>query len=82
MASDLRRIVPERVVSLPTYWRVLVQWAGIYLGITTEFAPACLVPHVSWINILLSGRVFPASEKAMVRHGATPPQVKKFLATF
>ena len=72
MASNLRRIVPEWAVSLPTYWGVLVQWGGTYLGITTESAPACPVRHVSWIPLSLTGRVLPASEKAMVRHGATP----------
>ena len=85
MAFDLCRIVPERVVSLPTYWGVLVQWGGTYpsyLGITTESAPPCPVPHVSWITLLLTGRVLPASEKAMVRHGATPQQLRKFLVAF
>ena len=45
MAFDLRRIVPEWAVSLPTYLGVLVQWGGTYLGITTESAPTCPIPH-------------------------------------
>ena len=72
MASDLRRIVPAWSVSLPTYWVVLVQWGGTYLGITTESALVCPVPHVSWMTLSLTGRMLPASEKAMIRHGATP----------
>ena len=82
MASDLRRIVPAWSVSLPTCWGVLVQWGGTYVGITTESAPACPVPHVSWMPLSLTGRVLPASEKAMIRHGATPQQVRKFLVAF
>ena len=82
MASDLRRIVPVWSVSLPTCWGVLVQWGGTYLGIATESAPVCPVPHVSWMTLSLTSRVLPASEKAMIRHGATPRQVRKFLLAF
>ena len=82
MAFDLRRIIPEWLVSLSTCWGVLVQWGGMYLGITTENAAVCPVPHVSWITLSLTGRVLPASEKAMVQHGATPQQVRRFLVAF
>ena len=82
MASHLRRIIPEWSVSLPICWGVLVQWAGVYLGLSTENAAVCPVPHVSWITLSLTGHVLPASEKAMVRHGATPQQVTRFLVAF
>ena len=82
MSSDLRRIVPEWVVSLPTYWGVLLQWGGTYLGITTESAPTCPVLHVSWITLSLTSRVLPALEKAMERHGATPQQARKVPVAF
>ena len=82
MASDLRRIIPEWSVSLPTYWGVLVHWGGMYLGVTTENAAVCPVPHVSWITLSLTRRVLPASEKAVVQHGATPQQVRRFLLAF
>ena len=82
MASDLRRIIPEWSVSLPTCWGVLVQWGGMYLGGTSENAAVCPVPHVSWITLSHTGRVLPASEKAMVQHGATPQQVRRFLLAF
>ena len=78
MAFDLRRIIPEWSVSLPTCWGVLVQWGGMYLGVTAENAVVCPVPHVSWITLSLTGRVLPASEKAMVQHGATPQQVRRY----
>ena len=82
MAFDLRPIIPVWSVSLPTCWGVLVQWGGAYLGITTESAPVCPIPHVSWMTLSLTGRILPASEKAMIRHGATPQQVRKFLIAF
>ena len=82
MTYNLRRIVPEWSVSLPTYWGVLIQWGGTYLGITVESASSCPVPHVSWVNLSLFGHMLPASEKAMVRHGATPRQVRKFMVAF
>ena len=82
MAPDLRRIVLAWSVSLPTCWGVLVQWGGAYLGITTQSAPVCPVPHVSWMTLSLIGRVPPASEKAMIRHGATPQQARKFFVAF
>ena len=82
MAYNLRRIVPEWSVSLPTYWVVLIQWGGTYLGIMVESASSCPVPHVSWVTLSLSGRMLPASEKALVRHGATPQQVRKFMVAF
>ena len=79
MASDLRRTIVEWSVSLPTCWGVLVQWGGIYLGVTIENTPICPVPHVSWITLSLTGCVLLASENTMVRHGATPQQVRRFL---
>ena len=82
MAPDLRRIVLAWSVSLPTCWGVLVRWGGAYLGITTQSAPVCPVPHVSWMTLSLTGRVLPASEKAMIRHGATPQQARKFFVAF
>ena len=82
MACDLRRIVPEWSVSLPTYWGVLIQWGGTYLNIMVESASSRLVPHVSWVTLSLFGRMLPASEKALVRHGATPQQVRKLLVAF
>ena len=82
MASHLRHRIPEWSVSLPTCWGVLVQWGGMYLGITTENATLCPTPHVSWITVSITGRMLPASEKAMVQHGATPQQVRRFLVAF
>ena len=78
MASHLRRIIPEWSVSRPTCWGVLVQWGGTYLGITTESAPVCPLPRVAWMTLSLTGRILPASEKAMIRHGAKPQQVESF----
>ena len=72
MPYDLRRIVPQWSVSLPTYSGVLIQWGGTYLGIMVVSAPSCPVPHLSWVTLSLFGRMLPASEKALVRHGATP----------
>ena len=82
MGSDLRRIIPEWSVPLPTCWGVPVQWGGMYLSVTTETAPVCPLSHLSWITLSLTGRVLPASEKAIVRHGATPQQVRKFMVAF
>ena len=59
-----------------------MQWRGMYLCITTESAPACSVPHVSWKTLSQTSRVVPASEKAVVCHGATPQHVRKFLVAF
>ena len=81
-AYDLRRMVPEWSVSLPTYWGVWIQWGGTYLGIMVESASSSPVPHVSWVTLSLFGRMLPASEKALVHHGATPQQVRKFMVTF
>ena len=82
MAYDLQRIVPQWSVSLPTYWGGLTQWGGTYLGIPVKPASSCPVPLVSWVALSLSGRMLPASEKAMIRHGATPRQVCKFVVAF
>ena len=82
MASDLRRIIPEWSVSLPlarVYW---FSGGGVYLGITTESAPVCPLPHLAWMTLSLTGRILPTSEKVMIRHGATPQQVRKFLVAF
>ena len=54
-------------VSLLTYWGVLMQWGGAYLGFTVGSTSLCPVQHVSWITLSLSSRLLPASEKAMVR---------------
>ena len=75
-------MIPDWSISLSTCWGVLVQWGGMYLGITTKNAAVCPVPHVSWITLSVTGRVLAASEKAMVRHGATPQQVRRFLVVF
>ena len=82
MAYDLRRIVLEWSVSLPTYSGVLIRCGGTYLGIMVESASSCPVPHVSWVTLSLSGRMVPGSEKALVRHGATPQQVRKLMVAF
>ena len=41
MAFDLRRIIQEWSVALPTCWGVRVQWGGMYLGVTIEIATVC-----------------------------------------
>ena len=82
LSYDLRRIVPEWSVSLPTYWGVLVQWGGAYLGFTVGSASFCPVQHVSWVTLSLPGRMLLASEKAMVRHAATPKQIRAFVVAF
>ena len=61
---------------------VLIQWGGTYLSIMVESTSSCPVPYVSWVTLSLSGRMLPASEKASVRHGATPQQVRKFMVAF
>ena len=57
MSYDLCRIVPEWSVSLPTYWGVLIQWGGAYLGFTVRPASSCPMPHVSYVTLSLSGRM-------------------------
>ena len=37
---------------------------------------------MSWVTLSLSGQMLAASEKAMVRHGATPKQVRAFMVAF
>ena len=84
LSYDLRRIVPEWSVSLPTYSGVLVQWGGgggvpwFHSGVRLFLSGT----NVSWITLSLSGRMLPSSEKAMVRHGATPKQVRAFMVAF
>ena len=36
LTRDIRRHIPEWTVAIPTYWGVLVQLGGTYLGFTTE----------------------------------------------
>ena len=74
MAYDLRRIVPEWSVSLPTYWGVLIQWGGGHIWVSWWSPPLPARYRMSWVSLSLSGRMLPASEKALVRHGATPQQ--------
>ena len=69
-------------VSFPTYWGVPVQWGGGYLGFTVGSASSCPVQNVSWTALSLSGRMLLASENAMVRHGASPNQVRAFMVAF
>ena len=81
LASDLRRIVPEWGLSLPTLGGVLLQWGGAYLGLTVGAISTCPVREVTWVTSSLSGRTLPALEKALVGHGATPKQVRTVLVT-
>ena len=60
LASDLRRIVPEWGVSLPTFWGVLVQWWGAYFGLTVGAVSTCGVQKVSWVTLSLWSRMSPA----------------------
>ena len=70
-------------MSLPTYWGVLIQWGGAYLGLTigavSSFGP---VLFVSWVTVSLCGRVPPPSKEALVCHGATSKHVRAILVAF
>ena len=47
VVGELRHIVLEWQVSLPTCWGVLIQWGGAYLGLTIGIMSHCPVPSVS-----------------------------------
>ena len=82
LAGELHHIVPEWGVPLPTYRGFLIQWGGAHLSRTVGAVPSCPVPSVSLVTMLLCGRVLPASQQAMIRHGATLKQVCAVLVTF
>ena len=81
MAAELRRIVPEWSVSLPT-WGVFVLWGGSYPGLTVQDISDCLVTTVSWVTLSLGGHVLTALEGALVHHRATSTQVHAVIDSF
>ena len=82
LTREIQRIVPEWETAVPTYWGVLVQWGGKYLGFTTELIENMPISGLEWVLLPLNGCFLSNTVGVLLRHGATKHQVQSLLVSF